>query len=479
MRHAWQRHRIAVASLLLLGACTGAGVEINAPLRSATEAAPPPGTAYRLPSLEQNNVHPGTLILLAFTGGGKRSAAYSYGALRGLADTRITVGSATIRLLDQVSMISGVSGGSFTAAYYGLYRDKIFTDFERDFLKRDIEAYIYGTYLLPWNWRWAMDANYGTNDRMAEAYDALMFHGARYEDLLKRGRPMIVLQATDVSFGAVFPFTQEYFDLICSDLLRYPIARAVAASNGFPILFTPITLENHAARCRGRVPAWIRSAEAVPDRFSIRRHLAEQGRRYLDAEKTRFIHLLDGGIADNLAMRGYIELMTRNSTDLRELPPKEISELMRIRRILVLSIDGQAAADSRWPQRRSIGGISQIFAAVSGTQIDRYNLDTVNLMRESLERVKGSLIRVRCRAAKLIDGQPCNDVQVFFDQLALSGIRDESVRNRLALIPTGLTLDSKDVDLLIESGRKAVVDSSTIRQFVDSYRIGARVSYRQ
>ena len=33
-------------------------------------------------------------------------------------------------------MMASVSGGSFPAAYYGLYRDKIFTDFEKDFLAR-------------------------------------------------------------------------------------------------------------------------------------------------------------------------------------------------------------------------------------------------------------------------------------------------------------------------------------------------------
>ncbi len=48
-----------------------------------------------------------------------------------------------VRLLDEVDYITSVSGGSFTAAYYGLYGDGIFEDFEEAFLVRDIEKYLF------------------------------------------------------------------------------------------------------------------------------------------------------------------------------------------------------------------------------------------------------------------------------------------------------------------------------------------------
>jgi NTE family protein len=58
-------------------------------------------------------------------------------------------------------------------------------------LKQDINAYVWGTYLLPWNWEWLVNPFYGTNDRMAEIYDRLMFHGATYADLLRQGLPVV------------------------------------------------------------------------------------------------------------------------------------------------------------------------------------------------------------------------------------------------------------------------------------------------
>jgi NTE family protein len=46
-------------------------------------------------------------------------------------------------LLEQLDVISSVSGGSFTAAYYGLYGDRIFEDFEEGFLRRDAQGRLF------------------------------------------------------------------------------------------------------------------------------------------------------------------------------------------------------------------------------------------------------------------------------------------------------------------------------------------------
>jgi NTE family protein len=468
---------LALLALATCAACTTPGDNVNPPLQGQSGRPFDIASGYRLQALDPGPVRPDTLILLAFSGGGKRSAAFSYGSLRGLAETRIVGRAGSLRLLDQVSGISGVSGGSFTAAYYGLHRDRIFTQYEKDFLKQDIEAYIYGTYFAPWNWRWMVDATYGTNDRMAQVYDRLMFHGATYADLQKRGRPVIVAQATDVSYGIVFPFTQDSFDLLCSDLSTYPIARAVAASNGFPVLFTPITLINHSSQCNGQEPAWLKSAEADRDPQSRRRYLARQARLYLNADKTRYVHLMDGGVADNLALRSYIEQVERFADFVTEgTDDAAVRGLLRTRRVLLVVVDGEAAPDSNWPRRRVLGGFAQVLSAVSGSQIDRYNFETLIAARAALDKFKGVLVAARCRRGRQIDGYDCSDVQVFLEHISLDRIEDPAVRSRLASIPTGLTIPDADVDLLVDSGRRLIGRSPVIRAFVDSYRLGARIA---
>ena len=128
-------------------------------------------------------------------------------------------------------------------------------DFEQDFLYQDTESYIWGIYLLPWNWTWLTDPTVGTNDFMDHVYDRTMFHGATFRDLAKLGRPVIAVGATDLAYGNPMVFTQETFDLICSDLDDFPVARAVAASNGFPGLFSPITLTNRRRTAADASPA--------------------------------------------------------------------------------------------------------------------------------------------------------------------------------------------------------------------------------
>ena len=83
------------------------------------------------------------LVILAFSGGGTRAAAFSYGVLEFLRRTEIVGPKGNkVRLLDQVDVITGVSGGSFTALAYGLYGDKLFADYEQRFLKRNVQGEI-------------------------------------------------------------------------------------------------------------------------------------------------------------------------------------------------------------------------------------------------------------------------------------------------------------------------------------------------
>ena len=114
--------RLVIGLLLTTTGCA-TGVYQNKPISNVT-----PGNyaalghgGYRLNALERHS-SPELLMMLTFSGGGKRSSALSYGVLRGLRDIPIRIDGQGHRLLDEVDGIEAVSGGSFTAAYYGLYR---------------------------------------------------------------------------------------------------------------------------------------------------------------------------------------------------------------------------------------------------------------------------------------------------------------------------------------------------------------------
>jgi NTE family protein len=110
------------------------------------------------------------LLALAFSGGGTRAAALSYGVLEELRDTDVVVGGERKRLLDEVDVISSVSGGSFTSTYYGLYGDRIFEDpEEREYFNN-----------LPTSFSLPDD----TIDRLRDAARRLLRESEDYQQLL-------------------------------------------------------------------------------------------------------------------------------------------------------------------------------------------------------------------------------------------------------------------------------------------------------
>ncbi len=449
--------------MLLLCSCQTAFVPTNEPLPHNAQGMPVYSGGYALLPMLQNPQGE-VVFIMAFSGGGKRSAAFAHGVLRGLRQIPVVEEGRTRSLLDELDYLAAVSGGSFPAMHYGLYHDKSFETFPSEFLKVDINAYIYGTYLLPWNWEWLVNPFYGTNDRMAEIYDRLMFHGATYADLLHKGLPLISVNATDIANGITFPFTQPAFDLICSDLSSFPVARAVAASNGFPVLFSPITLISHTPDCLGVRPPAAAPAEwaETADELSRRALLARIANRYLDPARTQYVHLMDGGISDNLALRsvtnGAIALDADNDAFRRVA--------LKSRRVLVLSVDGQSAPDPALSKQRVVTGLSQIFGAVSGTQIDAYNFETLILTSSELHQLVDDIRKVRCAQARVIEGHDCADVRGALVHISLASILDPEERRRLQAIPTGLTIPDADVDRLVNSGEHLVQQNETIRGLI-------------
>ncbi|HYT97330.1 MAG TPA: patatin-like phospholipase family protein, partial [Casimicrobiaceae bacterium] len=172
-------------------------------------------------------------------------------------------------MLDEVDIITGVSGGSFTALAYGLYGEKLFDQYEKRFLKRNVQGELISRFFNPTKWGALNSTGWGRSELAAQLYDEILFEGATFADLDRGGGPMITVVATDISTGSRLAFTQGVFDSLCSDLGPFPLSRA-------------------AARAARR----LREFEGYSD--SIRRP---------------FIHLVDGGVSDNLGLRGVLEVI--------------------------------------------------------------------------------------------------------------------------------------------------------------------------
>ncbi|MBL8509312.1 MAG: patatin-like phospholipase family protein, partial [Chitinimonas sp.] len=196
----------AAAVAALLAGCTSVGVVQNQPIAKIASG------GYSLHTFADKHTRQrGELTLaLAFSGGGTRAAALSYGVLQELRDTQVHVDGREMRLLDAVNLISSVSGGSFTSSYYGLYGDRVFVDFEERFLRRDIEGALVRGLLNPLRWF----SSRGRTEMAVDYYRQVLFGDATFQDLLERDGPLVLINTSDLGGGVRFSFVQEYFNLL-------------------------------------------------------------------------------------------------------------------------------------------------------------------------------------------------------------------------------------------------------------------------
>ncbi len=308
-------------------------------------------------------------IALALSGGGLRAAVFSAAVMFELEKYGV---------LAKADVISSVSGGAMTAAYYALSCDDrancpetvegpercLWRADESDTALCDGGVFdrLNKNFELSWigNWFWPDNilrywfTHFDRSDIMVETladnlYDNSLIgnEGYRFHDLNPQ-RPTLIINATNfthedttvemaiealrtgaksrsaeeqelLSFKFLehlnFKFTKEEYRALCSSLDQYPIANAVMASSAFPAVFQYITLSNYRnADCRG--------------------------------EPSSYTHIFDGGNSDNLGLLA-LETILKKIRD----EGTDGSRPVRPDRIIVFEVDaslgflGQSPAD--------------------------------------------------------------------------------------------------------------------------------------
>lgn len=431
---------------------------------------------YRLKNLQTNALNSDEVfIVLAFSGGGTRAAAFSCGAMEELAATPINYEGTKRRMLDEVDIISSVSGGSFTAGYYGLYGNRLFTDFDREFLKQNVQVSLALRVLNPLNWPRLASPYFDRIDLAAEFYDSHLFKHHTYQDLISKGtRPFVVINATDMSLGTRFEFTQEQFDLLYSDLGSYPLARSVAASSAFPILLSPLTLKNHPAGADFEEPLWITTGLLDAEENNRRFKLATLAQSYENATNRPYIHLLDGGLSDNIGLRGPARALL--STDGQDSILRKIN-LRKIKKLAIITVNAKPGSDTGWDKKRRAAGVIGVLSVTTSAPMNNYSLETIDSLNENVEQLRKDKqteadvikrLKELCPDAKWPEALPGVD---FYDiELSFDKIKDEALRRRLKGLGTNYHLSSRDVDLLKQAARDLLRESETFHNLVEALK---------
>ena len=446
--------------LTIHSGCESVRPTLNAPLKQWE-----PTGGYRFSNLAPpgGDNSDSLLIFASFSGGGTRASTLAFGALRELARQQITWEGKTKRLIDELDVIRALSGGTFTGGYYALYGDRIFHDFESRFLRKDWDSELRSRILWsPSNWFRLWSPYFGRTHILAELLDEALFEGKTYGDLLQRQqRPFLSIHATDMATLSRFEFTQIQFDWLCSDLTQLPIARASASSAALPLALSPISFKNYAGTCGFKVP----EAAEVLRRGGSAAQRAKEYLSYLDVKKRPYIHVLDGGLSDNMALRGLLE----GASVLGGLDNLlKFSRLKNVRKLVIISVNAETS-----PDVMDFGGdeIPTLFKAMSSlidVPINRYSSDTIELMRSLVARSQLEL-RNQPRAA---DSPFAKDADIYFINASLSEIPDADERESLMRIPTTLYLTDEQIDRLLLAAARLIRNDPDFQRLMQDIESG-------
>lgn len=359
----------------------------------------------------------GRFLGVAISGGGSRAAVFSAAVFFELRKYGI---------LQQVDVISSVSGGSYTSALYALSCDEakpcprtvegparmVWTEEEvYGRLQRNFVARWFGNWFWPDNIVRYWFTDFNRSQIMAKTLNANLFdnstiggEGYRFQDLNPQ-RPYLIINATDFSNhgqrpydpspllsslgtscsrARFFPFTRETFGALGSDLDQYRLADAVVASSAFPAVFNYVTLKDF-----------------------------KKGDQY--------VHLLDGGPFDNLGVAALLCAMD----NAEKKPGKD----QRIIMLIDASIDPQGKSSKEAATRSGLDHF-----------VDMNALDAVDILFE-VQRQKS--IAEAENASELIT--------IDFRGLLREDIGDKDADNVYTMvnrIPTNLTIEDWEADCL-------------------------------
>lgn len=411
---------------------------------------------YRFETSQFRREEDDTFIILMLSGGGTRAAALGYGVLEQLQQQKVTIGGKSKSLMSNVDLVVGVSGGSVLAAYFALKGEETIPMFYKRFLHQNFQRQVVKQAFSMSNLPRLASPEYGRGDLLQEQFENHLFGKATFRDLEMHGKgPFAIISATDMGAGERLNFTQEYFDPMCLDLGGLRLARAVAASSSVPMVFAPITLNNNGGNCGYTLPPQLQMTglESQKQQNATYQEFKNRFNKYSDSKTRPYIHLIDGGLTDNLGMRSLL-----NMTEI--YPDKVLEQQIRsrnLRHIVVISVNAQNQISSNMDKTAAVPGFRDVVTAIVNIPIDQYT-------QESLRRFR-AFVDQRNEANQ----QSGDGISFSFVSLNLKDLPPSALRDKVLNIPTSFYLPPEDVDNLRTAAAELMKQSQDYQKLLHEF----------
>lgn len=415
---------------------------------------------YRLQNalINRNSQNQDNVIgIIMFSGGGTRAAAFGYGVLETLKKQQVNISGKSTNLLNTIDLVYGISGGSVLATYFGLHGEDTVPLFKQNFLNLNLQKMMIGQVFSMANWSRLASPEFGRGDLLQEQFDLHLYKGATYADLAQRRKgPFVVISATDMSLGSRLDFTQEYFDLLCLDLTSLPISRAVASSSAVPLVFAPVTLNNNGGNCDYHLPENLLDSNGRTDeiagttefRAKTRAVYRANLKQYQNSQKRPYIHLLDGGLTDNLGLRSLLDAseLYSNKTLYDRL------ENAQINKIIIINVNAQTQRRNEIDSSANVPGTADVARALTSIPIEKYSEDTQRQFQKYVDWWNSN----RSKDTPL----------VYYISVNLLDLPQSPLRDKVIHIPTTFYLARNEVNKLRQAANILLTQSQEYQRLI-------------
>jgi NTE family protein len=165
-------------------------------------------------------------------------------------------------------------------------------------------------------------------------------------------------------------------------------------------------------------------------------------RYYEDGKKRPYLHLVDGGVSDNLAMREILAILEEfEALHLQGVP----TPLDHVRKLVVFVVNSLSTPPLDWDKKRSAPGTVDVLLQATGLPIDHYSYEAVEL-RATPRRWK-MLRSIRDSGAIIDNGNPAlaevtrvPNLEIYVINVSFAELKDAAERAYLNEQPTSFEL---------------------------------------
>jgi NTE family protein len=386
---------------------------------------------------------------MTFSGGGSRAAALAASVLKDMARRTYSLPSGRYALTSDIKLISSVSGSSVTAAWFGWKRNDLHPDGDLDalrdkFLSKDNMSELEWEAANPITWFRLAFTSYTRIEALEDLFDRKLFGGAKMQELNQPGKPIILLNATDIAGGNTFALSPDRMDDICSSLDDLKISTGVSASAAFPVLLSPVSFRDYSDACAGN----LRSAKWITMALSSTADTVHQNlERYRQARYSNDLrhgenpfrtienlYFLDGGLADNVGIKTLLWNLVSVQSSTGLLTALDSGHF---KKLVIVVVNARSDPPNGLYQREATPGLVSAINAVTSVPIDANTTNSQNALSQVLTQI----------ASYAASGDPAKyrgmkvyGVTVDFDQIPSDTPEHRKLRDAIKDIPTSWTL---------------------------------------